>query len=159
MSKTVVIVVGVIILVLGLPYAVKAMREQDTSAATVAVPTQAAPTQAAAPVPITPGAPAVVTFDPPNGGTGISPSLKEIRVTFSVPMAGGFSWTGGGPNFPGSQGQKPYWTPDKKTCVLPVTLKPNWSYQCGLNSPSFKNFKAQTGIPLDPVVYTFSTGS
>ena len=78
-----------------------------------------------------------------------------MRVTFNVPMAGGFSWTGSGPNFPKTAGH-PYWTEDRKTCVLPVELKPNWDYRLGLNSPSFKNFKSRSGVPLEPVEYRFT---
>jgi hypothetical protein len=73
-------------------------------------------------------------------------------------MAGGFSWTGGGEQFPTiPAGQKPRWSADKKTCTLPVDLQPNKQYRLGLNSPSFKNFASAKGVPLDPVVYEFRT--
>jgi hypothetical protein len=39
-----------------------------------------------------------------------------------------------------------------------VKLKPNWEYRLGLNSFSHKNFQSAHGVPLEPVVYTFSTG-
>jgi hypothetical protein len=42
--------------------------------------------------------------------------------------------------------------------VLPVELKPRWTYQLGLNSPSFKGFQSNDGVPLVPVSYSFSTG-
>ena len=94
------------------------------------------------------------------GAQDVSPDLKELRVTFNVPMGGGFSWTGGGPEFPTiPEGKKPFWTEDHKTCVLPVELKPNSQYRLGLNSPSYKNFKSAEGVPLAPVVYTFKTGA
>jgi hypothetical protein len=103
-------------------------------------------------------APKIVGIEPANGAQDVSPDLKELRVTFNVPMAGGFSWTGGGPEFPTiPEGKKPFWTEDHKTCVLPVELKPNWQYRLGLNSPSFKNFRSAEGVPLVPVVYTFKT--
>ena len=102
--------------------------------------------------------PKVISMNPQNGAQNISPSLSELRVTFDQEMGGGFSWTGGGPNYPEITG-RPYWTEDKKTCVLPIKIKPNWTYRLGLNSVSFKNFQSSNGVSLEPVVYTFTTGS
>jgi len=102
--------------------------------------------------------PKIVSMSPLNNAQNVSPSITELRVTFDKEMRRGFSWTGGGPNFPEITG-KSYWIEDKKTCVLPVKLKPNWTYRLGLNSVSFKNFQSANGIPLEPVVYTFTTGS
>jgi len=97
---------------------------------------------------------------PPLGAKDVSPDLKELRVTFDVPMGKGCSWTGGGPEFPTiPEGKKPFWTEDGKTCVLPVELKPNSQYRLGLNSQSYKNFKSAEGVPLPPVVYTFKTSA
>jgi hypothetical protein len=102
--------------------------------------------------------PQVVTFSPANGARDVDPNLTELRVTFNVPMGAGFSWTGGGPQFPtGREGQRPHWTDGGKTCVLPVQLQPNWEYRLGLNSPSHKNFQSEGGVPLEPVAYTFKT--
>jgi hypothetical protein len=104
--------------------------------------------------------PKIVSVTPPNGAKDVSPGVKELRVTFNVPMGGGFSWTGGGPEYPNvPEGKKPFWTEDHKTCVLPVELKPNSQYRLGLNSPSYKNFQSAGGLPLEPVVYTFKTGA
>jgi hypothetical protein len=41
--------------------------------------------------------------------------------------------------------------------VLPVTLKADQTYEIGLNSPPFKNFRSAAGVPLAPVSYTFRT--
>jgi len=102
--------------------------------------------------------PRIVKLVPLNGAKDVDPNLTELRVTFSVPMSAGCSWTGGGELFPTiPEGKKPYWTEDKKTCVLPVRLQPAWEYRLGLNSPSFKNFRSASGVPLDPVGYTFKT--
>jgi RNA polymerase sigma-70 factor (ECF subfamily) len=102
--------------------------------------------------------PKLVSVKPPHGAKDVSPDLKELRVTFNVPMGESFSWTGGGPSFPTiPEGKKPYWTDDHKTCVLPVELKPNTQYRLGLNSPSNKGFQSVGGVPLSPVVYTFKT--
>lgn len=102
--------------------------------------------------------PMIIELTPKNGANDVDPALKEIRVTFNVPMGDGFSWTGGGEHFPAiADGKKPSWSEDHKTCVLPVELKPGWEYHLGLNSPSHKNFQSSGGVPLDPVSYTFRT--
>lgn len=103
--------------------------------------------------------PVVVAMHPANGAVGVDPATAELRVEFSVPMGGGFSWTGGGEAYPAARdGQGPRWTEDRRACVLPVRLEPNRSYRLGLNSPSHRNFQSAAGVPLDPVVYTFQTG-
>ena len=102
--------------------------------------------------------PVVLEISPANGATDVDPTTAELRVTFSMPMGGGFSWTGGGPEYPeGIEGQGPYWTEDQRTCVLPVSLKPGQEYRLGLNSFSHKNFQSAAGVPLEPVDYRFQT--
>ncbi len=102
--------------------------------------------------------PKIVALVPRNGADDVDPNLKEIRVTFSVPMGAGCSWTGGGENFPTiPEGKKIHWTEDKKTCVMPVELKPGWEYHLGINSPSHRNFQSAGGVPLEPVKYSFKT--
>jgi hypothetical protein len=102
--------------------------------------------------------PQIVECKPAMGAQDVSPGLTELRVTFNVPMGGGMSWTGGGPEYPQTpEGKRASWTADRKTCVLPVQLEPNHSYRLGLNSRSYKNFQSADGVPLDPVVYTFKT--
>jgi hypothetical protein len=104
------------------------------------------------------GAPKIVKMVPENGAKDVDPKLSKIEVTFDRPMAEGFSWTGGGEHYPTMQeGKKPRWSADKKTCTLPVQLKPDWDYRLGLNSQSFKNFASADGVPLEPVVYEFRT--
>jgi beta-lactamase regulating signal transducer with metallopeptidase domain len=102
--------------------------------------------------------PKIVKLTPPNGAQNVSPKLKELRVTFNVPMGSGFSWCGDGPQFPkGPEGKHPYWTDGGKTCVLPVKLEPGVAYELGLNCESAKNFQSAGGVPLEPVAYTFKT--
>ncbi len=102
--------------------------------------------------------PKIMRLIPKNGAKDVNPNLTEIRVTFSVPMGAGFSWTGGGPDFPTiPKGKKPYWTEDHKTCVLPVKLEPGHTYRLGINSPSYKSFQSSGGVPLAPVVLRFTT--
>jgi beta-lactamase regulating signal transducer with metallopeptidase domain len=105
--------------------------------------------------------PQVVKLEPYNGAQNVSPALTELRVTFTVPMGGGFSWcsvSDDGADFPnGPEGKRPYWTEDRKTCVLPVELKPGMTYRLSLNAAEFKNFQNAGGVPLEPVEYTFKT--
>src|ERR1035437_7337193 len=44
--------------------------------------------------------PRIVTITPATGGTDVDPDTSEIVVTFDRDMARGFSWTGGGSNYP-----------------------------------------------------------
>ena len=156
MSRNVTLIIAVVAALLAFPFVARLVRPAGAAPAQ----NQSATSVSTAPFPAGPaGTPAIVAAEPANGATGILPSLKEIRVTFDTPMGGGFSWTGGGTSFPGASGTKPYWTPDRRTCVLPVDLRPNSAYKLGLNSPSHKNFKSESGVPLMPVVWTFSTGS
>lgn len=105
-------------------------------------------------------APRPVKFEPENFATGVNPLTKELRVTFDMPMSAGYSWTGGGDQYPEIvEGQKPYWTPDKKTCVVQVRLKPDWEYVIGINSVSHKNFRSEAGVPAEPMVYGFKTAA
>ena len=99
--------------------------------------------------------PQIVEISPDIGDRDVDPALTELRVTFDQDMGAGCSWTGGGENFPELTG-KPAWT-NTRTCVLPVTLKPGHDYRLGLNNPNFKNFQSANGVPLEPVVFTFST--
>ena len=102
--------------------------------------------------------PEVVSMKPANGAKDVDPKTKTLRVTFNVPMGEGASWTGGGEDYPKTpEGKKMSWTKDHKTCIMPVELKPDWEYRLGLNSPSYKNFTSASGIPLEPVEYTFKT--
>ena len=105
--------------------------------------------------------PQVASLDPYNGAQNVSPAVTELRVTFNVPMGGGCSWctvSDDGADFPkGPEGKRVYWTEDKRTCVLPVELKPGMTYRLSLNAAEFKNFQSTGGVPLEPVLYTFKT--
>jgi hypothetical protein len=102
--------------------------------------------------------PRVLRMEPPNGASDVDPELKQLKVTFDIPMGAGFSWTKQGPKFPPIPvGEKPSWSSDKKTCFLPVQLKPASEYQLGLNNETNKNFQSSFGVFLDPVTYSFKT--
>ncbi len=103
-------------------------------------------------------APELMSMEPNNGAMNVDPKTAELRVTFNMPMNSGMSWTGGGPSFPKlAEGKKASWSADGLTCTLPVALEPGHEYQLGLNGPNHKNFQSKAGVPLEPVVYQFST--
>jgi len=101
--------------------------------------------------------PKILFTKPADGATEVDPSLAEITVTFDQDMGAGFSWTGGGPEYPqrpaGAQAQ---WR-GKRTCVLPVKLEPGHHYRVGINSPSYRNFCSAGGAPVEPSSINFTT--
>ncbi len=103
-------------------------------------------------------APNVVRFEPPLEAKDVDhESVTEIRVTFDRDMdTGGYSWCGGGDDFPGAADKTPCWI-GKRTCVLPAKLEPGKTYRLSINAPSFKNFRSEGGVPVEPVPYSFTT--
>jgi RNA polymerase sigma-70 factor (ECF subfamily) len=102
----------------------------------------------------------VVRTVPEAGKDGIDASLTEIKVTYSKDMADGtWSWsTAGKENFPEiPEGAKPHYLNDKRTCVLPVKLKPHKAYAIWLNSGKFGNFKDADGRSAVPYLLVFKT--
>ncbi len=100
--------------------------------------------------------PKVVKMVPENGARYVDPDLDEIVITFSEPMTDN-SWSvcGGGEHFPKIKTIR--YTKGRTVLVIKVDLKPGWTYRFGLNSPSFKNFRSEKGVPLEPVLVTFKT--
>jgi hypothetical protein len=102
-------------------------------------------------------APKVVRMVPANGATDVDPDLQEIRVYFDRPMkAGAWSVVGGGANYPETPG-KPRYEADRTVFVLPVRLKPGWSYQFWLNRGRYDSFQSEEGVALPSVEVTFKT--
>ncbi len=102
--------------------------------------------------------PKVLSITPANGSTNVDPALTRITITFDRQMING-SWSvvGGGPHFPKIAG-KVYYEKDLKTFVMPVTLKPNWTYYFWLNRGTYNSFRSKAGVPLASVKVTFTTG-
>lgn len=101
-------------------------------------------------------APKVVRTNPANGDNNVDPSIKVILVEFDQDMEpSGFSWTGGPPTFPKTNGTPQWSTP--RTCELLVILEPGKEYKFGVNGPSHKNFRNKAGEPAEPVEVTFRT--
>jgi hypothetical protein len=101
--------------------------------------------------------PTVIKAVPDNGATDVDPAITELRITFDQPMdRGGFSFVGGGPNFPGSG--RAHWV-DDRTCVMPMALKPDHPYALSINSVTFQNFRSKQGEPATPYPIMFSTAA
>ena len=161
MDKKLLVVGIIVVLVLGAPFVMKMADQKEGAPSTSAQDSNATASTIDAPGTSQnsdPNVPAIVSMQPDNGASDVSLTLTALVVTFDRPMGGGFSWTGGGDQFPETTGE-PYWSTDRKTCYLPVKLKAGWSYRLGLNSKSFKNFTSEQGVPLTPVVWTFTTAS
>jgi hypothetical protein len=102
--------------------------------------------------------PKIVSMEPANGAKDVDPALKQLKVTFDVPMGGGMSWVGGGEFFPTiPDGQRGTWSEDRRTCTLPVSLQPGHTYKLGINAPRFRNFQSESQVPADPMTYSFTT--
>jgi hypothetical protein len=104
--------------------------------------------------------PVVVKTVPPAGAEDVdAATLKELRVTFSKAMTDmSWSWATAG-NFGEeveSNGAITY-DKDKKTCVMPVRLKPGTTYAVWVNSDQFRNFKDADGKSAVPYLLVFQT--
>ena len=102
--------------------------------------------------------PVVVKTVPEAGASGIDSGLTEIRVTFSKEMTdGSWSWsTASKESFPEMSG-KPHYLEDKRTCVMPVRLKPGMTYAIWVNSQKFHGFQDMDGRPAVPYLLVFET--
>jgi hypothetical protein len=102
-------------------------------------------------------APKVIRMIPDNGAADVDPEIKEIRVYFDRPMkAGGWAVVGGGEHYPETPG-KPRYEDGGTVFVLPVRLKPGWSYHFWLNRGRYDSFRSEAGVPLPSVEVNFKT--
>lgn len=103
--------------------------------------------------------PHVVRTDPATCSGDVSPTVTRITVTFDRKMAdGSWSWTGGGATYPKTTG-RPSYDAAWRVCTLPVRLEPGKVYCLGINSPSFRNFRAEDGTSAKPYMIVFATQS
>ena len=101
--------------------------------------------------------PKVLSLIPTNGAQDVDPDLTAIQVVFDRPMADqSWSLVGGGPHCP-KTGNGAHYDAQHKIWTVPVTLKPDWSYEFMLNSETFDAFRSEEGVPLEPVSVTFKT--
>jgi RNA polymerase sigma-70 factor (ECF subfamily) len=102
--------------------------------------------------------PVVVKTTPAAGTSDVDPATTEIQVTFSKEMQdGSWSWCiAGDDSFPETTG-KPKYRDDRRTCVLPVKLRPGKTYAIWLNTEKFQNFKDAQGRAAVPYLLVFKT--
>jgi hypothetical protein len=103
--------------------------------------------------------PSVVKTVPPAGATDVDPGLKELTFTFSKPMMDG-SWSAcqiSDETFPKPGEGKMHYLPDKRTCVMPVTLEPGKTYVIWLNRGQFQNFRDTQRNSSVPYLLVFET--
>jgi beta-lactamase regulating signal transducer with metallopeptidase domain len=100
--------------------------------------------------------PHVVSTEPKNGAKDVDAGLRELKVTFDLPMGGGMSIIG---EMPGVPGERPTWSKDRRTITLPIKLEPGREYRFGLNSLRHVSFQSEAGVPLEPVAFEFSTAA
>jgi hypothetical protein len=100
--------------------------------------------------------PKVIRTTPVSLSNDVSPDLKEITVTFDQLMMNlSWSWVGGD-LYPKTTGS-PSYDKNRTTCTLPCELEPGKIYWIGVNSPRFKNFQTELGVPAVPYAILFAT--
>jgi hypothetical protein len=103
--------------------------------------------------------PSVIKTVPQAGDTNVDPSLKQISVTFSKDMITNnqWSWLQYTPEtFPQIDKNNIRYL-DKRTCVLPVKLKPGKTYVIRINSQKYNYFKDKNGNSAVPYLLVFET--
>ena len=103
--------------------------------------------------------PVVVATVPAAGERAVDPLLRELRVTFSKDMMTHEMWSFVYANplpFPEIAGDVRY-LPDKRTVVLPVSLKPGTSYGLWINSGEHDSFRDTGQRPAVPYMLVFET--
>ena len=104
--------------------------------------------------------PSVVKTTPQAGATNVDPSLNEVCVTFSKDMMTNqmWSWCSQTPEtFPEIDKTHIRYLNDKRTCVLPVKLKPGKTYIIWINSQKFNHFKDTNHNSAIPYLLVFQT--
>jgi hypothetical protein len=104
--------------------------------------------------------PSVVKTVPQAGDTRVDPGLTEVSVTFSKDMLTkeNWSWCQLSPEtFPEIDKTKIRYLDDKRTCVLPVKLKPEKTYVIWINTQKYNYFKDTEQRPAIPYLLVFQT--
>ncbi len=105
--------------------------------------------------------PSVVKTVPACGDTKVSATTKLIKVTFSKDMMTRQMWSWcmqSQDSFPEITSQKGIkYLADKRTCVLPVRLKPGKTYAIWINTQKNNAFRDAKGTPAIPYLLVFKT--
>jgi len=105
--------------------------------------------------------PSVVKTVPQAGEVGVDPSLREVSVTFSKDMLTEQMWSwamNDRKTFPDIDADKIHFLKDRRTCVLPVKLKPEKTYVIWVNSQKYNAFRDTENNPAVPYLLVFQTG-
>ena len=101
--------------------------------------------------------PVVISTKPENFSNNVSPSAKEISVTFNKEMVDkSWSWVKWNYTFPEITGQ-PSYDKTKTTCTLPVKLEPGKAYLLRINAGKYSSFMSTDKVKAQPFVFVFST--
>jgi hypothetical protein len=105
--------------------------------------------------------PSVVKTVPACGDTMVSAATKQIKVTFSKDMMTKQMWSWcmqSRDTFPEITNQKGIkYLQDKRTCILPVKLKPGKTYAIWINTQKNNAFRDTKGNPAVPYLLVFKT--
>ena len=105
--------------------------------------------------------PASIVKTVPEGcATDVDPGLKEVTVTFSKDMKPGtWSVCKSTPeeNYPGTGDGPMHYLSDKRTCVMPVKLKPGRTYVLWFNRGQYQGFRDAGGMSSVPYMLVFET--
>jgi hypothetical protein len=101
--------------------------------------------------------PKIVSLEPEDQALELeAKKVTKLIVTFDRPMSTtGWSFCGGGPNFPTIKGT-PHWDNPKKI-VADVELQSDHQYNLSLNCPAAGNFRSADGVSLVPMSWSFRT--
>lgn len=101
--------------------------------------------------------PKVVAIEPANGAKDVdAAAVTKVVITFDRPMRDkSWSIVGGGEKYP--KFERPAYDAACKVLTVPVKLEPGKTYVFGLNSEQFKAFASKDGVPLEPILVTFTT--
>ncbi|MCL2349422.1 MAG: M56 family metallopeptidase [Planctomycetaceae bacterium] len=104
--------------------------------------------------------PKIVNIFPKNKAKNVDPNITQVYVTFDIPMTEGMAWAQRSDRtaIDSEEGQRAFWTADKRTCVLPVKLTPEKTYEVLMNFKPFLGFYSEGGVPAKELFYTFATG-
>lgn len=101
--------------------------------------------------------PVVIHTVPEAGAVDVDPSLSEIQVTFSKPMAQKWAWSSPFPGPKPEETASPRFLEDQRTWVLPVRLQPGQVYTLRFNDDVPHAFMDKENHDAVPYVLIFET--
>ena len=104
--------------------------------------------------------PKIIATFPENKAKNVDPNITQVYVTFDIPMGSGRAWAqrSNQTALDFDEEQQLFWTADRRTCVAPVKLKANKTYEILMNTPPFIGFASEAGVPSKQLIFTFKTG-